>query len=344
MSKWKNFLNKVWSWLKKYPTIITLCILVPSLAYIIRYASTNEYYYYNYYFDGEQLDVDEENFRLTGIKKIANVYQTSINFSYQGASCYQNYYAICADNFEAIIIYDTNKMNKGPVHIIETGTVNTDWHCNQMFFGPDFYSAHDKFPLLYISMESSKVHSTIAFRIYQLGGEYRVAQVQKLTLEFDDDKGPLYFMNSYYDYEDRTIYYGGYTKNTYMKEADNFIRFYTFELPDYRSSEEALRASESLATFELPSETATQGGFISDHHLYQTFSFNSKDNPLRAPKMRVVDLYERKIILDYQDLWKDFGVAEEFEHLAVNNEGKLFSVGNPFNIYEFEYTDKIGEL
>ena len=32
-----------------------------------------------------------------------------------------------------------------------------------------------------------------------------------------------------------------------------------------------------------------------------------------------------------------FGVYEEFEHVAVDNEDRIFALGNPYNIYEFEY-------
>ena len=87
----------------------------------------------------------------------------------------------------------------------------------------------------------------------------------------------------------------------------------------------------------LPGETATQGGFISNSHLYQTFSFGSKTDPLRSPVMRVVDLKEKKIIKEYSNLGEDFGVYEEFEHVAINNKGRMVSIGNPSNIYEFEY-------
>ena len=341
MEQKKTKLNKFLSFLKKYPTIVTTAAILPSLIMTVRYAFLEENYYYNFYFYGERLHVDDATFELTGIKKVANVYQSSSSFSYQGAACYENYYAVCADNFEAIVIYDTEKISKGPVHIINTGITNTDWHCNQIFFGSDFYSSHDKFPLLYVSMESPKVHSLIVFRIYQLGGDYFVNQVQTITLDFDDDeRGPLYFPNAYYDYDEELIYYAGYTKNTYMKQDDNFLRFYTFSIPDYRAVDCVLYTSEAYSTFELPSETATQGGFISNSHLYQTFSFASKTESLRAPKMRVVDLKNQKIIYDEQDLYAKFGVAEEFEHVAVDNHGKLFSLGNPFNIYEFEYKDK----
>ena len=33
-------------------------------------------------------------------------------------------------------------------------------------------------------------------------------------------------------------------------------------------------------------------------------------------------------------------IYTEFEHLAINNKGRLISLGNPFDIYEFEYQAK----
>ena len=327
--------NKFLNFIKKFPVIISTIIVAPALIYTGRYLLTDEYYFYNFFYEGEKLNVEDETFQLTKINKVANVYQAAALFSYQGGACYQNYYAICTDSFEAVIIYNTKTMKIE--HIINTGIVNTDWHCNQMFFGNDFYSAHDKFPLLYISMESPKVHSTMVFRIYQNGGLYYITNIQNIELGFDTDEGPIYFPNSYYDYDDGIIYYGGYTNNSYMKSDDNKLRFYTFTMPDYRLPDTTIYTSQAIDTFELPSETATQGGFISHHHLYQTFSFNSKTDPLKAPKMRVVNLETKTIIKDYQNLGEQFGVYEEFEHVAVDNDNRIFALGNPYNIYEFEY-------
>ena len=331
MKKQHKFLR----WLTSFPTIISLCIIIPSLVFVTRYIFTAEYYYHNYYYEGETLDVDDTSFELTGIKNIGKVSQSSTNYSYQGGACYQNYYAVCLDNFQAILIYDSTNMKL--VHTVNTGSFNTSWHCNQIFFGPYFYQIRDKFPLLYVSMEHPDVHATMVFRIYQQAGEFYAEKVQEIYLSFENPEDTIYFPNSYYDYEDGSLYYAGYTENSYMKSDTNKLKFYQFPLPDYREDEEYLGTGNPLSTFELPSETATQGGFISHHHLYQTFSFGKKDDPLRTPKMRVVDLENRKIIKDYQNLGEQFGAYEEFEHVAINSEGKMLSLGNPFNLYEFEY-------
>ena len=331
----KKFLNKVWNFLKKFPVMVTLIIVIPITIFSGRYLFSTEYIYYNLFYEGEHLQADPDTFRLTGIKKIANMYQGGSGFSYQGGAGYENYYAVCADCFETIIIYDVETMKVE--HNIPTGTLETTWHCNQMFFGPNFYTSSDKFPLLYVSMEHKDVMATMVFRIYQNGANYKVDLVQTLHLYCKEDE-PLYFPNSYYDFDTDLIWYGGYTKNSYMKSDDNFLKFYAFNLPDYRLTDEWLMVQEAEDSMTLPSETATQGGFISGGRLYQTFSFDKKDDPLRAPKMRVVDLSEKKITLDYQNLGEKFGVYKEFEHVAICNNGKMYSVGNPFEIYEFEFT------
>lgn len=337
--KSKQRLQKIKEFFKKYPVIITLAVILPVSIYTLAYFVRTETYYYHYYYDGEYYQIDAEEFKLTGIKKVANVYQAASAFSYQGGACYEEYYAVVTDNFEAVIVYNT-KENMKVEHVIDTNISNTYWHCNQMFFGPDYFSVHDKFPILYISMEHPDVNALMGFRIYQLGGEYFIKKISQFTLYFDDGKGPIYYPNAYYDFESKLLYYVGYTKKSYYQEADNYLRYYAFTMPDYRTEMDGWFTSQAEETFELPSETACQGGCILDHYLYQTFSFASKTDPIKAPKMKVIDLVNHEIVYDNQNLGAEFGVYQEFEHVAINSDGKMYSLGNPFNIYEFTWTDE----
>lgn len=329
--------NKFISFITKYATVLTLALVIPSMITVGQYIFTFERTFHNEYYSGEELKVDDSKFELTGIKKIANVSQASSNFSYQGAACYEDKYVVCLDNLEAIHIYDSNSMKL--LHTV-TGSFNRDWHCNQIFFGNDYYKMSDEFPLLYISMEHKNVRSTIAFRIYRKAGTYYVTEVQTIKLVFDKAEDTIYYPNSYYDFDEGLIYYAGYTESTYMRSETNKLKYYAFPMPSYREEYVEFRTSESIETFILPSETATQGGFISHSHLYQTFSFGSKTDPLRRPVMRVVDLKNKTIIKEYSNLGEQFGAYEEFEHVAINNKGRMISLGNPLSIYEFTYTDK----
>lgn len=331
--------NKFVRFITKYPVIMALIVILPSLIYSLASLFREEYYYYNYYYDGEYCQIDAEHFRLTEINKVANVYQAASAFSYQGAAIYGDYYVVVTDNFESIVVYNIEE-NMKVEHVIDTDITNTTWHCNQVFFGSDFFSVHDKFPVLYVSMEHSSVLSVMGFRIYQNGGEYYVKKISSYKLYFDDNKGPIYYPNAYYNHQTRLMYYVGYTQNSYMKSENNYLRYYGFFMPDYRTEMDGWFTSQAEFCFELPSETAQQGGCIMNDHLYQTFSFGSKTDPLKAPKMRVIDLVEHKIVYDNQNLGAEFGVYEEFEHIAINSEGRMFSLGNPFNIYEFKWTDQ----
>ena len=327
--------NKIISFFSKYSTIVGSIILIPFVTASVIYMVTSMDHHYNYFFEGQEFNIDHETFEITEINKVANVMQASTGFSYQGAACYEDYYVVCCDNFESIVVYDTNTMKVA--HIINTGTVNTTWHCNQIFFGNSFYSSRDKFPLLYVSMENEDVCSTMVFRIFKQGDGYYTKLVQELHLVFSKEEDKIYYPNSYYDFDYGLIYYGGYTQKTYMKQDDNLLKYYAFPLPNYQFEYYELNTADSEDTFTLPSETATQGGFIVDRYLYQTFSFGSKTDPLRAPKMRVVNLDKKEIVLNYQNLGEKFGAYEEFEHVVITSSGRMLSLGNPFSIYEFTY-------
>ena len=331
--------NKFISFFKKYVVILTLVLLIPVSISIGRYIFSDDTVFNNEYYAGEELNVDDANFRLTGIKKIANVAQASTNYSYQGAACYKDKYVVCLDSLEAIHIYDSNSMKL--MYTVQ-GAFNRSYHCNQIFFGNDYYKMSDEYPLLYVSMENQNIHSTIAYRIYKRADAHYLEEVSTLKLVFDSPEDTIYFPNSYYDYDEGLIYYSGYTEATYMRSDTNKLRYYSFPMPSYREEYVELHTNNPVERFEIASETATQGGFISHSHLYQTFSFGSKDNPLRMPIMRVLDLKNKKIIKEH-NLGQEFGVYEEFEHVAINEDGRMFSLGNPTSIYEFTYTDTTTE-
>ena len=337
MDKKPSFLKRFWYWLKQFPSQVLLVILVPVVVYTFSFLINDEFTYRNLTYDGVDFDVNVDEFSVTNIKPLLQIMDISSFGNYQGGTCYKDYYVLCSNNFECILIYD---MNTSKVeHSIFTNQTNTDYHCNTCFFGPDFYTSTDKFPILYISMENEGIETTYGYRLTLNGGVYSINQVQELHFVCDTtDK--LYFPNSYFDYETNRLIYSGYTQNSYMKSDDNYLRYYSFSFPDYRLADFDLKVSDALETFDLPSETATQGGFVSHGYLYQTFSFNSQDDPLRKPKMRIVDLKEKQIKYDCQDLGQ-YGVYDEFENIAANQNGHLYGFGvKSLKIYDFEYTGK----
>lgn len=336
--KFKLFLIRIWNFLKKFPVFLLIAIFLPPAIYIGRYMFTAEHIYNNLYYNGESIDGNPENFEITEINPLFKVTDISSFSNYQGGACYKNYYALCSNNYECLLIYDMTK-NK-VVHTIYTNDTNTDFHCNTMFFGSDFYSASDKFPLLYISQENMPSRCTIVCRLYQNGDTYSIKIIQYIYFESTEEM--IYYPNSYYDYNTFTLYYGGYTKNSYMKEADNKLKFYSFPLPDFRLNDVTLNTRDASHSFTIDSETATQGGFVSNGYLYQSFSGLQEaaapfSKPGEPPKMKIIDLENGEVVKEYNDL-TIFGVHDEFENIALSESGRIFAHGNThLKIYEFKY-------
>lgn len=340
MKQRKPFFQTIWNWLKKFPVFMSLFVVVPVTIYSGLYVFSPEFVYQNLFYSGVSLKLNVEDFKLTNIKPLFSIMDISSFSNYQGGTCYSNYYVLCSNNFECILIY--NMDNNNVEHTIFTNATNTEYHCNTCFFGPSFYSSVDKFPILYISMENEGVETTYGYRIYNNGGTMEIMQVQALHLVCDNNE-KIYLPNSYYDYDSDLLYYAGYTKNSYMKSDDNFLRYYAFYMPDFRLAEYDLHYNDAVKTFDLPSETATQGGFISDSYLYQTFSFNSDTDPLRTPKMRIVDLDKEKIVYDNQNLGL-LGVYDEFENIAGCYNHHIYGFGvKTLKVFDFEYIDTVLE-
>ena len=310
--------------------ILTAIVVVPVAISTASYFFSGNFHYFNTYFEGNSFNSEHESIYIDSIEKIITPAQYSSTNNYQGGACYNNYYAMVANNFENILIYDleTNRL-VCTVDNIDTAYHNTDYHCNTVAFGNEFYSETDRFPLLYVSMESPKVHSTLVFRIRKLAGFYGVDLVQTIEFPSSKDSG-VYLPNSYIDYEEAAIYYAGYTNNSYNKADDNYLKYYKFQLPSLEEKTVKLNLSNSLDIFTLPSETATQGGFISHGYLYQTFAFKSK------PMFRIADL-ENHTVIHEQSLGETTGYYDEFENIATYN-GRLYGFGiKSFRIVEYSY-------
>ena len=341
--RFKNFLLKIKSFFSRYSIIVGSAIIIPTLLYSVRYFFADEYYYNNLYFDGEQLNIEPSTFKVTKIKPLTKIMNISSYNNYQGGSCYQNYYAIAGNNFECLLIYDmaTYKVE----HAIFTNQINNTFHCNTIFFGSDFYSSYDKFPVLYMSQETSSVPMTIACRIVEKGGVDSIEVVQTIELALDE-KDKIYYPNSYYDHDYGLLYYGGYTKKSYMRSDDNFLKFYCFRMPDLRVKYAELTSDDILDSFTIPSETATQGGFVSHGYLYQSYAGLSEavapfTKPTEYPKLMIIDLNKGEVVYKVEDLriyGEGTAANEEFENIAVSSDGRIFASGNThFKIYQFEF-------
>lgn len=287
-------------------------------------------------FEGYNMPKQEDKFVLQGIQRLFRIANYSSQNNYQGGAFYKHYYAIAANDLENIVIYD---MNDYAVDIVINDTdENTLHHCNNISFGNTFYSPKDKYPLLYISMENAKIHATHVYRIHRSGNKLLTSKVQEIVFPSSDECG-VYFPNSYVDQKENKLYYAGYTTNSYKKSVDNKLQFFRFALPNPPSSEGdlgyntiKLDISKAEDTFQMESETAAQGGFIANNHLYQTYGF--KEQPI----FRITDLESH--LITYEIELGPLGYYDEFENVAVYKE-RLFAFGiKSLSMFELNYTYK----
>ena len=317
---------------KFFVILIVVAFILPSLISATTYIAkgglkiTSEEYY-----EGENFDYDPDTLKITEIKKLFKVAGLSTVDNYQGGAFYHNYYFLCANNLESILIYDMSKYRF--IAIIDTDEyTNTSYHCNSIAFGRDFYDKNDKFPLLYISMENADIHATLVFRITRIARNFSLEKIQKIIFE-KSDVNNLFLPNSYIDQQNGYLYYAAYTDVTsphYQKSLDNTIKFFKYEIPDFKISEVQLKSEEALETFEVDSETATQGACIVNGYLYQTFAFTDE------PIIRIVNLKSHQIV--YEDKLGPYGYYDEYENIAFYNN-RFFAFGiKRLSMYEFYYS------
>lgn len=318
------------------PFISSMVIGLPLGLSILNYVvDPNNTINNNGVFEGYSMPKQEDKFVLQGVRRLFRIANYSSQNNYQGGAFYKHYYALVANDLENIVIYDMNDFSVDVV--IDDTDENTLHHCNNISFGNTFYSPKDKYPLLYISMENAKIHATNVYRIYRSGNQLLTSKVQEIIFPSSDECS-VYFPNSYVDQKMNKLYYAGYTTNSSKKSDDNKLQFFRFALPkapienniDNRTIK--LNLDDAEDTFQIESETATQGGFIANNHLYQTYGFKE------SAKFRITDLLEHYVT--YEVELGPLGYYDEFENVATYNE-RLYAFGiKSLSIFEFSYSYK----
>ncbi len=341
--------NKFKKFIKSLPFILTAATVVPVSLSLLSYFLSPNYHHDNWYFEGNKLRGNAYTFKLNRIDRLFRIANYSTWSNYQGGCFYNNYYFLAANNAENLVIYDMNDYQFEAV--ITNFDLNNSYHCNTMSFGPTFYTEGDRFPLLYVSMENADVHRTNVYRIERTPSSYKATLLQKIIFPSIAECG-IYYPNSYIDFKDVVddngiedgepcLYYAGYTKNSFYKADDNKLRYFRYELPiapndseEYESEvhlkDKTLEQINNKTYHELPSETATQGAFISNGFLYQPYGFNTN------PSMRIIDLRDFEIA--YETPLINFGFKEEYENFATYND-RIFAFGiRHLSLFEFKFS------
>lgn len=341
--------NKFFKVVLSFPFLLSAAVVVPISLSVLSYAlSPNNRFHNDEKFHGHILEGDPSTFKFEKINRLFKIENHSSWNNYQGGAFYNQYYCLAANNFENLLIYDMANYKIDEV-ILDCG-VDTSYHCNTIAFGTDFYSKKDKYPLLYISMENPDVHCTNVYRLIRKSNRYVTSKVQEIIFPSAKECG-VYLPNSYIDHNNvieqdglalhqAYLYYSGYTQNSYKKSDDNKLRYFRFPLPkaanedqDYdftiKLKDQVLSQIEKGLYHDVPSETATQGGFIANGYLYQTFAFH--DNPI----MRILNL--RDFSLTYSEEIGKYGVFDEYENIGTYNN-RIFAFGiKKLSIFEFKF-------
>ena len=341
-------MGKVKKFFLSMPFLASIIVVIPSALTLLSYERV-KFQRENVVFDGYDIGGFGSDFELIGNTRLFRIPSFSKQNNYQGGAFYNNYYCLAANNLEALVIYDMDSKNL--YTIVTPADENPSYHCNNISFGTTFYSDNDEFPLLYVSMENTEVHYTNVYRIRRRGSSPYLTKVQ--TIHFPDFKtSECHLPNSYIDHKNSLIYYGGYTEKTYNQTDTNKLRFFCFDIPDaphdmmtkYERSACAnvfLTISEAKYSpcISTSSQTATQGGFISNGYLYQSYG-------IHEPFFRVINL-DPAVSDDERVKEYDLGkmnknnpgsfLIDEFENIGFY-DGHIYAYGQQkMSIYEFNY-------
>ena len=347
--------NKFTKVVLSLPFLVSVSLVIPIGLSLLSYALSPNNRFDNDKYMGHNINGDPHTFKMEKIERLFKIENHSTWSNYQGGAFYNQYYCLAANNFENLLIYDMSKYKMD--NVILDCEVNNSYHCNTISFGTTFYSRKDKYPLLYISMENSDVHCTNVYRLVKKSSQYHAEKVQVIVFPTAKECG-VYLPNSYIDHNNCIeqeglalhqpyLYYSGYTTPKsphYQKADDNKLRFFRFPLPKAPSEtdteyEETIYLKDQVISqtqkglyHDVPSETATQGGFISNGYLYQTFAFH--DNPI----MRILDLRDYSLI--YNEEIGKYGVFDEYENIGTYNN-RIFAFGiKKLSIFEFKFDIK----
>lgn len=225
-------------------------------------------------------------------------------------------------------------------------------HCNAVFFGKEYYSDGDEFPLLYANVynnyqkcEEKLKGVCVAYRLQKNGDEFRADLVQVIEVGFVDDTslwstecengGIRPYGNFVADRKNGILY--AFT----MRDVTNTTRYFSFRLPGlsdgvydekYGVNKVILNKEDILSYFDCEYHRFIQGACFNEGRIYSVEGFtNSTENP---PAIRIIDTEEKKQTV-YANYF-DYGLCEEAE-LIDFYKGELYYCDNFGKMYRIDF-------
>lgn len=279
-------------------------------------------------FTMDWIEANEEDEVNVSWEHVATLQRTTSQ-SFQGAAAYGNKLFAATDKFDELVIYNLDTYEK----IASLDLPYTEkYHCNNINFGSEYYDANDEFPVIYFSMENNDEHKALVIRITNTDGVYGYEVVQTITFPSKDDF--VNWPNSYIDSENQQIFIAGYQQASYTSSTNNLIVFKNWDLPKLEDGDVTLLIGDAKNRFATPFHAATQGGFIKNGRLYQTYSVPTYKTEY---SFKEIDMKTGKIIAA-TDLYS-LGIDDEPE-AVVQYGNYYYIVGVYGKLYKLTYKSR----
>lgn len=224
-------------------------------------ASTYKYF-------GRKIDLSEPSYGYS-------VYMSSIA-AHQSAACYGDYMVTFTDQMSSIRLY--NLRTKTLLATVTRSSLDEFHHCNQSFFGTQFYEEGDAFPLVYISvnnngktaggyMEAYRIVPSVAEGATEYSS-FTITLVQTVTLPIMSEENALGNANFVLDADSGYLF--TYSRNNVSTDANyNICRITKWNMPKLSQGDVTFTDDDRLDSWEVDTSAFNmQGGAIKNHMLF----------------------------------------------------------------------------
>lgn len=259
-----------------------------------RFMNAGTYLPYN----GKRIDVDEGAYQYAS-------FMTSVA-THQSAACYGDYMVSFTDKMATIRLY--NLKTKTLLATVSQSALDSLHHCNQSFFGNQFYQSGDAFPLVYITVNNNGSVAggyLEAYRIVPTMGStdyssFTITLVQTITLPLMSDSNAL--GNANFAFDERSGFLYTYSRNN-RSAADNYLRLRItkWSMPKLSQGNVVFSDNDILDSWETGTIAENNQGAAIKNHLL--FIFRGGGG-LGYVYVQVFDLTEKSTVAII-DLYKD---------------------------------------
>ena len=213
-------------------------------------------------YNGRRIDLSEPGFRF--------IQGMSMN-NHQSSAIYGDYIFAFTDKMAKVYLY--NKRTQSLLYTLNQTEKDSLHHCNQSFFGTEFYDESDPFPLIYLTVNNNGTTAGGYMEAYRIipvmgAGDYEsftMELVQTVTLPIMSASNALGNANFVYNPNDKRLY-------TYSRDNDSgskICRITKWAMPTLSQGDITLTEENILDSWETGvSAVNMQGAAIKNNYLF----------------------------------------------------------------------------